>query len=80
MKATQEAPKIGLPSINQRHQTAQKKAVGEAIMGCGCVCGCTAEKDKTPETKEVNEKVEEAKELKKATVEAVIKGTVPPQL
>jgi hypothetical protein len=49
-------------------------------MGCGCICGCTTEKDKTPETKEVNEKVEEAKELKKATVDAVIKGTVPPQL
>ena len=42
-------------------------------MGCNCCCSTDKEKDKKPEEKPVDPKVEEAKELKEATVEAVEK-------
>lgn len=44
-------------------------------MGCNCCYSTDKEKDKKPEEKPVDPKVEEAKELKEATVEAVEAGT-----
>ena len=44
-------------------------------MGCNCCCSTDKEKDKKPEEKPVDPKVEEAKELKEATVEAVEAGS-----
>ncbi len=45
-------------------------------MGCGCNCGCSTDnKPQDAEKKPVDPKVEEAKELKKETIEAVEAGT-----